>query len=143
MLIREARTYIVLVSGLKHDICTDWNNSIEYEYPHFPMYLVLYHTTCTFVSKLLVHTIGGQGHLLGFSCFSKASRDSRNLNVIGVNLEATWEAHGSVFTKLQTVISSIFKKFTTNHVPKTCLSRKLEKLLMKLYGPSDLGIFFN
>lgn len=82
------------------------------------MYLILYNTICTFVVfKLLVHTMVGLRFVgfggLGFFVTLKPQEipvQIRNLNVIGVNLEATREACESVFTKLHAIVLFFFKK---------------------------------
>jgi len=44
--------------------------------------------------------------------------------------------------KYMQLFYSFSRKFTINHVPKTCLSKELEELLMNFSGLNDLGIFF-
>lgn len=59
----------------------------------------------------------GLGAFVGF-CFSKASRDSRYLNITGVGVEAT-QKHVDLFlpNDIQ-LFYSFSRKLTTNHAPK-------------------------
>lgn len=83
------------------------------------MYLIFYNITWTFaVFKLLVHTqlLVGLGFWVVFFFFFVTLKPQgipvqiSNLNVIGINLKATQEPCGSVFTKLHAIVLFLFKK---------------------------------